>query len=131
MIRLDLIVLLLIPALLTSCSTATGRPHSSAVFETTCSVESKSPGHLFMLKKRKKEDGFESYFCNGLKLNKAVFTFPLLAKMTLMSKKQGELLSLKLRSYRQDLFLNLRKRDSEDKWRSAISFYLHSIQPNS
>ena len=131
MIRLDLIVLLLISVLLTSCSTSTGWPHSSVVFKTICSAESKSPHHLLMLKKRQKEDGFESYLCNGLKFNNSVFTFPLLVEITLISKKQGEFLSLKLRGYRQDLFLNLRKRDPEDKWRSAISFYLHSIQPNS
>jgi hypothetical protein len=131
MIRLDFIVLLLVPVILSSCSTPTGQPYPLAVRETTCFLESKSPHQLFGLKKREKENGIEFYFCEGSKWDKAAVVFPLRVTVDLLSNKQGERSNLKLRAYRQGLFLSRRKRDFEDKWRSAILFHLHSIQPNS
>ena len=130
-IRLDFIVLILLPLILSSCSTPTGQPYPRAVRETTCFLESNSPQQLYGLKKRKKEDQIEFYFCDGSKWDKAAVVFPLRVTVSLMSNKQGERSNLKLRAYQQGLFLSRRKRDFEAKWRSAILFHLNSIQPNS
>ena len=130
-IRLDFIVLILLPLILSSCSTPTGQPYPRAVRETTCFLESNSPQQLYGLKKRKKEDQIEFYFCDGSKWDKATVVFPLRVTVSLMSNKQGERSNLKLRAYRQGLFLSRMKRDFEAKWRSAILFHLNSIQPNS
>ncbi len=131
MIRIDFMVLLMLPLMLSSCSTPTGQPYLTAVRKTTSFLESKSPQQLFGLKKLKKEDQIDFYFCDGSKRDKQNVVFPLRVTVTLLSKKQGERSNLKLRAYRQGLFLSRRKRDFEDKWRSALLFYLHSIQPNS
>lgn len=130
MIRIDFMVLLMLPLMLSSCSTPTGQPYLTAVRKTTFFLESKSPQQLFGLKKRKKEDQIDFYFCDGSKWDKQNVVFPLWVTVSLLSKKQGERSNLKLRAYRKGLFLNRRKRDFEDKWRSAILFHLHSIQPN-
>ena len=131
MIRIDFMVLLMLPLMLSSCSTPTGQPYLTAVRKTTSFLESKSPQQLFGLKKLKKEDQIDFYFCDGSKRDKQNVVFPLRVTVTLLSKKQGERSNLKLRAYREGLFLSRRKRDFEDKWRSALLFYLHSIQPNS
>lgn len=116
---------------LTSCATPTGRAYPLSVRETSRFLESKSPQHLFDLKKRQKEDGFEFYFCDGSKWDKTAVVFPLRVTVDLRSRNQGKQSDLKLRAYRQGLFLSRRKRDFEDKWRAAILSHLRSIQPDS
>ena len=130
-IQLDFIGLILLPLILSSCSTPTGQRYPRAVRETTFLLESNSPQQFHGLKKRKKEDQIEFYFCDGSKCDKVEVVFPLRVTVSLMSNKQGERSNLKLRAYRQGLFLSQRKRDFEDKWRNAILFHLNSIQPNS
>ena len=131
MIRLDFMVLLMLPLIVSSCSTPTGQPYFTAVGKTTTFLESKSTQELFGLKKREKEDQIDFYFCDGSKWHKHNVVFPLRVTASLMSKRQGERSNLKLRAYREGLFLSRRKRDFEDKWRSLILFHLNSIQPNS
>ena len=131
MIRLDFMVLLMLPLMLSSCSTPTAQPYLTAVRKTTTFLESKSPQQLFGLKKREKEDQIDFYFCDGSKWHKHNVVFPLRVTASLVSKRQGERSNLKLRAYREGLFLSRRKRDFEDKWRSLILFHLNSIQPNS
>ncbi|MDB4438213.1 hypothetical protein N9195_01340 [bacterium] len=131
MIRLNRIALLLSPVLLASCTTTTGRPYPLAVRETTRFLKSKSPHQLFYLKKRRKEDGVEFSFCDGSKRDKAAVVFPLRVTIDLMPKKEGALSELKLRAYKQGLFLSGRKPEFEDKWESAILSHLRSVQPDS
>ena len=119
-IQLDFIGLILLPLILSSCSTPTGQRYPRAVRETTFFLESNSPQQFHGLKKRKKEDQIEFYFCDGSKCDKVEVVFPLRVTVSLMSNKQGERSNLKLRAYRQGLFLSQRKRDFEDKWRNAI-----------
>ncbi|MBK73572.1 MAG: hypothetical protein CMO76_09045 [Verrucomicrobiales bacterium] len=130
-IQLDFIGLILLPLILSSCSTPTGQRYPREVRETTFFLESNSPQQFHGLKKRKKEDQIEFYFCDGSKCDNVEVVFPLRVTVSLISNKQGERSNLKLRAYRQGLFLSQRKRDFEDKWRNAILFYLNSIQPNS
>ena len=131
MIRLDFMVLLMLPLIVSSCSTPTGQPYFTAVRKTTSFLESKSPQYLFGLEKRKKENQIDFHFCDGSKWDKPNVVFPLRVAVRVVSKRQGERSNLKLRAYRKGLFWSRRRRDVEDKWRSAIFFHLHSIQPNS
>tara|TARA_B100000900_G_C20209924_1_gene565375 strand:+ start:29 stop:445 length:417 start_codon:yes stop_codon:yes gene_type:complete len=130
-IQLDFIGLILLPLSLSSCSTPTGLIYSRAVRETTFFLESNSPQQLDGLKKRKKEDQIEFYFCDGSKWDNVTLVFSLRVTVSLMSSRQEERSNLKLRAYRQGLFLSRRKRNFEDKWKSAILFHLNSIQPDS
>jgi hypothetical protein len=131
MMRFGLILLALLSAVLGSCSTSTGRSYPLAVRETTRFLESNSPKELFNLKKRQTDEGMEFYFCDGSKWDKAAVVFPTRVTVGLESKKEGKRSDLKLRAYQQGLFLSGRKRDFEEKWRSAILTHLQTIQPDS
>lgn len=131
MIGLKLIGLLLLPLLLASCTTTTGRPYPLAVRETTRLLESRSPHQLFYLKKRQREHGVEFSFCDGSKRDKAAVVFPLRVIVDLIPKKEGSLSVLKLRAYKQGLFLSGRKPEFEDKWEVIILSHLSSVQLDS
>lgn len=131
MIRLKLIGLLILPVLLGSCSTTTGRSYPLAVRETTRFLESKSPHQLFNLKTRQKENGVEFFFCDGSKTDKPAVVFPLRVTVDLVPRKEGADSELKLRAYKQGLFFSGRKPEFEGKWESAILSHLRSVQPDS